>query len=80
MLGMICFLKEDYKMALQYYNDSVEDNSENYNAHFEIGKTYCYLKHWQDAVKKFDFILEHAPRTFDLVTVRTSRNFAYIVI
>ena len=79
-LGMIGFLNNDYEIAIQHYRNSIEDNPENYSAHFELGRTYTYLKLWQDAVDQFDFILEHAPKNFDLITVQTSRNFAYSML
>ena len=80
MLGTISFFNKDFKMALHYFNESTEDNNENYDAHFEIAKTYCNLEQWQEAVKKFDFILEHAPSDFNLDFVRRNRNFAYSMI
>jgi len=79
-LGIISFQKKDYQMAVKHYGNSIDDNPKNYGAHFELGKTYCSLNLWQDAVNKFDYILEHNPKDFDLKTVRTSRDFAYSML
>ena len=80
MLGTKNFINKDFDIALNYFIKSTEDNNENYNSHFEIAKTYCSLERWQEAVKKFDFILEHAPSDFNLEFVRINRNFAYSMI
>jgi len=76
-LGMISFQKKDYEMAVQHYKNSIDDNPENYGAHSELGRIYCDLNLWQEAVSKFDFILERNPKNFDLKTVQTNRGFAY---
>ncbi|MDR1306342.1 MAG: tetratricopeptide repeat protein [Treponema sp.] len=75
-LGMACFLKEDYEDAVQYYEESINDNHENFSAHFELGKTYTFQKRWPDAVRKFKFILEQKPGNFDLKTVEDSLKYA----
>jgi tetratricopeptide (TPR) repeat protein len=79
-LGMSCFLKGEYEDAVRYYEESVNDNHENFSAHFELGKTYAFQKRWLDAVRKFRFILEQKPRNFDLKTVEDSLKYASSMI
>jgi tetratricopeptide (TPR) repeat protein len=79
-LGMSCFLRGDYENAVQYYEESINDNHENFSAHFELGKTYTFQKRWLDAVRKFKFILEQKPKKFDLETVADSLKYASSMI
>jgi tetratricopeptide (TPR) repeat protein len=79
-LGMLCFLKGNYEDAIQYYEESINDNHENFSAHFELGKVYAFQKRWRDAVRQFDFVLERNPRNFDIKTVRDSHRFALSMI
>jgi tetratricopeptide (TPR) repeat protein len=79
-IGMSWFLNGDYENAIRYYEESIDDNYENFSAHFELGKVYTFQKRWRDAVRKFDFILERNPRYFDIETVRDSRKYALSMI
>jgi len=75
-IGLVNFNSKNYDEAIQNYKDAIEDNSENGNAHYELGKTLCYLRMWEEAVHQFDLILEHGFRNIDLKTVKDSRNYA----
>jgi tetratricopeptide (TPR) repeat protein len=76
MLGVSSFNNKDYLIAVQYFIDSINDRSENYQAHYELGRTYLFQDMFLESIRQFDLIIERCPDKKYVGYARDGRNLA----
>jgi len=68
---------DDFSSAIQSYILSTNDNPENYDALYELGRAYHNNKMYLESIEQFDLILARHPSDKFQRLAREGRNFAF---
>ena len=66
---MASLWSNDFPMAINYYNRSLEIDPEFYHAYYDLGDTYLQNKQYDSAIENFNRFLKYYPSKYRLHNV-----------